>query len=189
MDLSKLDQNDRTAAIASAVLVIAGLFAATTYVTYGITWLAILAGIGMLFVVLQPQIAPGVNLPGSKGSLMLVFGGIAGVIMVLALLTTLGFIFVSFGLADILYLVAIAAAVVMAWTGWQAFQAEGGKFQLGSSGTAASTAAAPSESSPAAASPESPPAAATQQEPVTAASPEPPAAEPVEPAADRDPEA
>ena len=94
MDLSKLDQNDRTAAIASAVLVIAGLFAATTYVTYGITWLAILAGVGMLFVVLQPQIASGVNLPGSKGSLMLILGGIAGVIMVLALLTTLGFIFI-----------------------------------------------------------------------------------------------
>jgi len=188
MDLSKLDQNDRTAAFAAAVLVIAGLFAATTYVTYGITWLGIVAGVGMLFVVLQPQIAPGVNLPGSKGSLMLIFGGVAGVIMVLALLTTLGFIFVSFGIADVLYLVAIFAAVVMAWTGWQAFQAEGGKFQLGSS-AAASTAVAPSESSPAAASPESPPAAANQQGPVTSASPEPPTAEPVEPATDRDPEA
>ena len=186
MDLSKLDQNDRTAAIASAVLVIAGLFAATTYVTYGITWLAILAGVGMLFVVLQPQIASGVNLPGSKGSLMLILGGIAGVIMVLALLTTLGFIFINFGIADILYLVAIAAAVVMAWTGWQAFQAEGGKFQLGTSGGAASTTSAPSEPSPAAAAPEATPAAPPAPEPVT---PAPPVADPVEPAADRDPDA
>ena len=155
MDLSKLDQNDRTAAIASAVLIIAGLFAATV----SVTWLAMLAALGMLFVVLQPQIAPGVSLPGSKGSLMLVLGGIAGVIMVLALFTTLGFI-ASFGLADILYLVAIAAAVVMAWTGWQAFQAEGGTFRLGTSRGAA-PAPAPPESSD----------------------------EPVEPAADHDPEA
>jgi predicted lipid-binding transport protein (Tim44 family) len=189
MDLSKLDQNDRTAAIASAVLIIAGLFAATTYVTYGITWLAILAGVGMLFVVLQPQIASGVNLPGSKGSLMLILGGIAGVIMVLALLTTLGFIFVSFGIADILYLVAIAAAVVMAWTGWQAFQAEGGKFQLGTSGRAASTATAPPEPSPAAAAPEATPVAPPAPEPVTSAPPEPPAADPSEPATDRDADA
>jgi hypothetical protein len=179
MNLSKLDQNDRTAAIASAVLVIAGLFAATTYVTYGITWLAILAAVGMLFVVLQPQIASGMNLPGSKGSLMLLLGGIAGVVMVLALLTTLGFIFVSFGLADILYLVAIAAAVVMAWTGWQAFQAEGGKFQLGSAATT-SPPPAPTASTVA------PPAAAPEPGPVTSAPAEPPVADPAESAADRD---
>jgi len=165
LDLSTLDQNDRTAAIASAVLIIASLFAATVYVT----WLAMLAALGMLFVILQPQIAPGVSLPGSKGSLMLILGGIAGVIMVLGLLTTLGFI-ASFGIADILYLVAIAAGLVMAWTGWQAFQAEGGKFRLGISGGAA-PAPAPPESSHPAAAPESSPAA-----------------EPVEPAADRDPE-
>jgi hypothetical protein len=184
MDLSKLDQNDRTAAIASAVLVIAGLIAATSYITYGITWLAILAAVGMLFVVLQPQIAPGMNLPGSKGSLMLILGGIAGVIMVLALLTTLGFIFLSFGVADILYLVAIAAAVVMAWTGWQAFQAEGGKLQLGTSGGATSTAAAPAPPEPSPA-----PAPAAEPGPVTPAPAEPPVADPGAPAADRDPEA
>ena len=141
MDLSKLHQNDRTAAIASVILIIAGLFAATVYVT----WLAMLAALGMLFVVLQPQIAPGASLPGSKGSLMLTLGGIAGLIMVLGLLTTLGFI-ASFGIADILYVVAIAAGFVMAWTGWQAFQGEGGKFQLGISGGAA-PAPAPPESS------------------------------------------
>ena len=212
MDLSKLDQNDRTAAIASAVLVIAGLFAATTYVTYGITWLAILAAVGMIFVVFQPQIASGMNLPGSKGSLMLILGGVAGVIMLLALLTTLGFIFVSFGLADILYLVAIAAGLVMAWTGWQAFQAEGGKFQLGTSSSAAppavappepspaaspepspaaspepTSAAAPPEPSPAAASPEPSPAEASRPEPVSP--PDPRVADSGAPSPDRDPDA
>ena len=121
------------------------MIAASTYTTYALTWLAILAAVGMLFVVLQPQIAPGANLPGSKGRLMLALGGIAGVIMVLALLTTLGFIFVAFGFADILFLAAILAGLAMAWTGWTAFQAEGGTFQLGTS----SAAAAPQTTPPA----------------------------------------
>ena len=163
-----------------------GLFAATSYVTYGITWLAILAAVGMLFVVLQPQIAAGMNLPGSKGSLMLILGGIAGIVMVLALLTTLGFIFVSFGLPDILYLVAIAAAVVMAWTGWQAFQAEGGKLQIGTSGGGASPAAAPTPPEPSSApAPESGSVASASASAPAA----PPVADPGQPAPDRDPDA
>ena len=173
MDFSKLSQNEKTAALASAVLVVAGLVAATTYTSYAITWLAILAAVGMLFVVLQPQIAPAVKLPGSKGSLMVVLGGIAGVIMVLALLATLTFIFVAFGFADVLFLAAILAGVTMAWTGWTAFQAEGGKFQLGTSSAAAAPANA---EAPDAAAPAPPPA-----------SPEPAATE-AEPAATYDPD-
>ncbi len=178
MDFSKLNQNDKTAALASAVLVITGLVAATTYTSYAITWLAILAAVGMLFVVLQPQIAPGVKLPGSKGSLMVVLGGIAGVIMALALLTTLGFIFVAFGFADILFLAAILAGLTMAWTGWTAFQAEGGKFQIGTSSAAATPQTTPaSTEAPAAAAPAAPPAApapaASEPEPAAATEPEP----------------
>ena len=181
MDFSKLNQNDKTAALASAVLVITGLVAATTYTSYAITWLAILAAVGMLFVVLQPQIAPGVTLPGSKGSLMVVLGGIAGVIMALALLTTLGFIFVAFGFADILFLAAILAGLTMAWTGWTAFQAEGGKFQIGTSAAAATPQTTPaSTEAPAAAAPAAPPAA---PEPAAASEPEPAAATEPEPAA------
>jgi hypothetical protein len=180
MDFSKLNQNEKTAALASAVLVVAGLVAATTYTTYGITWLAIVAAVGMLFVVLQPQIAPAVKLPGSKGSLMVVLGGIAGVIMVLALLTTLGFIFVSFGFADILFLAAILAGVTMAWTGWKAFQDEGGKFQLGTNSAATAPQTTPASAEPpVAAAPTAPPAA---PEPAT---PEPAAPE-AEPAATDD---
>ena len=181
MDFSKLNQNDKTAALASAVLVITGLVAATTYTSYAITWLAILAAVGMLFVVLQPQIAPGVKLPGSKGSLMVVLGGIAGVIMALALLTTLGFIFVAFGFADILFLAAILAGLTMAWTGWTAFQAEGGKFQIGTSSAAAAPQTTPtSAETPAAAAPAAPPAT---PEPAAASEPERGAATEPEPAA------
>jgi hypothetical protein len=146
MDFSKLGQNERLAAMASAVLVITGLFAAASYRTYSVTWLAVIAALAMLFVVFQPQIASGVNLPGSKGSLMLVLGVVAGAIMVLSLLLTFSFVFSLFGLPDVFYLIAVGAGVAMAWAGWQEFQAQGGKFQLGAgtpSPASAGSAAAP----------------------------------------------
>ena len=132
MDFSKLGQNERNAAIAAAVLVVAGLVAAATYSVYSMTWFAVIAALGLLFVVLQPQIAAGVTLPGSKGSLMLLLGGIAGGVMLLALLVAMGLIFLNFGFADVMFLVAVAAGLAAAWTGWQEFQSEGGKFQIGS---------------------------------------------------------
>lgn len=148
MDFSKLDQNEKTAAMASGALVIAGLIAAMTYSTYAMAWLAVIAALGMLFVVLQPQIASGVSLPGSKGSLMLVLGVAAGAIMVLSFLLALEFVFFRFGLPDLLFLVAIAAGLAMAWAGWREFQAEGGKLQLG--GATASPATATSSAGPSA---------------------------------------
>lgn len=151
MDFSKLGQNERLAAIASGVLVIAGLFAAATYSTYSMTWLAVIAALAMLFVVFQPQMASGVSLPGSKGTLMLVLGALAGAIMVLSLLLTLTFVFSLFGLPDVFYLVAVAAGIAMAWSGWQAFQAEGGKFQLGTGTSSAAAADSAAASTPAAA--------------------------------------
>ena len=148
MDFSKLDQNEKTAAIAAGALVIGGLVAAAAYPTYSMAWLAVIAALAMLFVVFQPQIAAGVSLPGSKGSLMLLLGVAAGVIMVVSLLVTISFVFSLFGLPDVFYLIAVAAGVAMAWAGWQAFQAEGGKFQLG----AATVGPAPADSATASAS-------------------------------------
>jgi len=159
MNFTKLDQNEKTGAIASAVLVITGLIAAATYSTYAMTWLAIIAGLGMLFVVFQPQIAAGASLPGSKGSLMLVLGGVAGAIMLLAFVLSIQFVFLRFGLPDLLFLIAVASAVAMAWVGWQEFQREGGKFTLRSA-PAAGTASAPAATETSAATappPSSPP--------------------------------
>lgn len=152
MDFSKLSQNDKLAVYGAAAVVVAGVIAAATYTFYSTTWLAIIIALGMLFVVFQPQVASTVNLPGTKGSLMLLLGGAAGVVMVLALLMSLRLIFIQFGLPDVMFLIAVAGGLLMAWAGWQAFQAEGGKFQLGSSspGAPASTPTQPPPSTPAA---------------------------------------
>lgn len=155
MDFSKLDQNEKFAAMASGALVIAGIIAALNYSTYAMAWVAVIAALGMLFVVLQSQMASGASLPGSKGSLMLVLGVVAGAIMLLSFLLALEFVFFRFGLPDLFFLIAVVAGLAMAWAGWREFQAEGGKFRLGgataspataasSAGASASAAAAPS---------------------------------------------
>jgi len=138
MDFSKLGQNEKLAVYGSAALIIGG---AVGY-SYGLTALGMLAAIVMLAVVFLPQLASGVTLPGSRGSLMVAVGGVAGAVMALALLQAVaGVLFVNFGLRDVFFLVAAAGGLLMAWAGWQEFQAEGGKFQLGSSASAAATSA------------------------------------------------
>lgn len=148
MDLSKLSQNEKLAMYGAAALIIGG---AVGY-GYGLTGLGMLAAVAMLAIVFLPQLSPGTTLPGSRGSLMLVAGGLAGVVMVLALLQAItGVLFVNTNLRDLFFLVAVAGGVLMAWASWQEFQAEGGKFQLGSSApeaTPAAPVAAPPDAAP-----------------------------------------
>ena len=150
MDFSKLGQSEKLAVYGSAALIIGGVVG----YSYGLTALGILAAIAMLAIVFLPQFSPGIALPGSRGSLMLAVGGLTGAVMVLALLQAVaGVLFVNTNLRDLFFLVAVAGGVLMAWAGWQEFQAEGGKFQLGSSAPAASSpapAAPPATDTPAA---------------------------------------
>lgn len=154
MDFSKLGQNEKLAVYGAAGVIIGGLVGIGAA---GLGIVAVLAAIGMLAVVFLPQMSAGTNLPGSKGSLMLVLGAIAAIILVLGLLTVLtalGFMLNFAPIATIFYLIAVAGGILMGWAGWQEFQSEGGKFQLGAA-TGASHAAPPPAST------EAPPAAAT----------------------------
>jgi hypothetical protein len=65
--------------------------------------LAVLAAIGMLLVVFAPSVMPNTKLPGSKGSLMLLTGGIAAVIWALTALSYLGWIFGHLATFDVLH--------------------------------------------------------------------------------------
>jgi hypothetical protein len=73
---------------------------------------------------------------------MFLVGLIAGIAAVLALLTVatqIGAYLSLWAVQTLFLLLGVAGGLVMAWAGWQEFQAEGGSFQLGSSGTAASS--------------------------------------------------
>ena len=135
MDFSKLRQNEKLAVYGSVAVVIGGVIG----YAYGFAILAILAAVAMLAVVFLPQLSAGTALPGSRGSLMLVCGAIAAIILILALLLYLNIIFFAFGIRDLFFLVAVAGGLLMGWAGWQEFQAEGGKFQLGNATTPAAS--------------------------------------------------
>lgn len=138
MDFSKLSQNERLATFGAIAVVVGGLVG----YSYGLTVLAVLAALAALAIVFLPQLSPTTSLPGSQGSLLLIAGGIAAVVMVLALLMYISVIFTAFNFRDLFFLVAVAGSVALVWAAWQELQGEGGKFQVGTQSSAPSTAPA-----------------------------------------------
>jgi MFS family permease len=174
MDLSKFSQNEKLAFFGAVALIVGGVVG----YSYGLTALGLLAAIAMLVLVFLPQLAPNTSLPGSRGSLMVAIGGVAGVAMALAFLSAIaGALLVRFDFRDVFFLVAVVGGLVMAWAGWQEFQSEGGKFQFGSSAStpAATTTAPPGEAAADPAPPAQP--VSTNADPAPAANPA-PAADP-----------
>ncbi len=146
MDLSKLNSNERLAfwgAIASIVGTILTIFGYTGGA--GGLWLTFLLAIAMIVILFLPTWSPQTALPGSKGSLMLVVGGVAAIGAVLGLFGLLAFLGLLGAYAGLVLLplvglvLGIAGGLMMGWGGWQEFQAEGGKFQLGTAPSASGT--------------------------------------------------
>lgn len=164
MDWSKLSANDKLAVI-GAVLAILGAFLSLG----GGGSFGLLTGIAMLIIVLLPQFSPSTKLPGSKGSLMIIVGGIAGLGALLALLAIFSYGFFLGGYF-IGLLFGLAGGALMGWASWQTFQAEGGKFTMGPSGGSAGAAAPPPPAQaytppPPPPAPASPPPSADQGQP------------------------
>ncbi|MBA2263458.1 MAG: hypothetical protein H0W10_02220 [Chloroflexi bacterium] len=135
MDFSKLDQNEKLAVYGASAVVLAGLISTWG----GLLWLAILAAVGMLAVVLLPQISNGTSLPGSQGTLMAALGFVALGAGLIEVLRYLGFIGSTLGsLNTIAFIVAVIGAAIMAYAGWREIQMEGGKWVFGRRAGAAS---------------------------------------------------
>jgi hypothetical protein len=133
MDWSRLSSNDKLAVYGAIASVIGPVLASMGF-GFGVGWITLLLALAMLAIVFLPQLSPGTQLPGSKGSLMVIVGGIAGVSALLALLTSLGWLgYFGSNLVFVLgWLIGIVGGLLMGWAGWQAFQAEGGQLRLGS---------------------------------------------------------
>ena len=132
MDLSKLNSNEKVAAIGAVLAIIGAL------VSFGAGPYGVLTGIAMLAIIFLPQFSPSTKLPGSKGSLMLIVGGAAAIGALLTLLAWLPYLGII-GSYFIGGLLGIVGGLLMGWGAWQEFQAEGGKFQLGTAPTSTST--------------------------------------------------
>lgn len=140
MDLSKLNGNEKLA-VYGAVASVVGPILSSLGFGFGAGFLTLLLALAMLFIVFQPQIAPATSLPGSKGSLMLVVGGIAALSAAWSLLASLSW-FGLFG-ANVVWaigwLIGIAGGLLMGWAAWQEYQAEGGNFQIGTASAGSPT--------------------------------------------------
>lgn len=129
MDFSKLGKNEKLASIGAVIAIVGGLVGGI-----GGGGLGLLTAILMLVIVFLPQFSPATKLPGSKGSLMLLVGGGAGIGALLALLAWLPYLSVL-GSYFFGYLASIVGGLLMGWAGWSEFQAEGGKFNIGMAST------------------------------------------------------
>jgi len=160
MDFSKLSSNDKLAVYGAVAAIIGAFLSFGGGGSFGV-----LTGIAMLVIIFLPQFSPGTKLPGSKGSLMMIVGGVSAVSALFALLALLSLMsaFGAYGGTWIIGLVlSIAGGLLMGWASWKTFQAEGGKFNMGtSSGPGAPPAPpAPTYSPP-------PPMAPPTQEPMS----------------------
>lgn len=158
MDLSKLSSNDKLAAIGAVVAIVGSL------VSFGAGPYGVLTGILMLVILFLPQFSPSTKLPGSKGSLMLIVGGAAGVGALLTLIAWLPYLGL-FGSYFIGGLLGIAGGLLMGWASWKEFQAEGGKFNIGMSSGPSGPSAPPPPPAPTYSPP--PPVAPPMQEPMS----------------------
>lgn len=162
MDFSKLSQNERMAAIASAVVVVTALISITQ--GWGtLMWVALLAGIAALLVIFAPQIMPGTRMPGSNGSLLTVLGGIGTLVWIVVLIDNLGWVGDHIIHWDTWqYIIGLIAVVGVTWYGWMMLQGEGGQMRFGSSSAGTSPAAGtPPPATPAAPPPPAAPAPPT----------------------------
>lgn len=131
MNFSALSANDRLAAIAAAIVVITGLISLAQQ--WGaLVFLSLAAGVVALFVVLQPQIAPAVKLPMTKGVLLLGMGVISTVVLLVVALRWIDYILTPpiFVFDTIQYFIGVIAAIVLLFAGWRAYRAEKGATPL-----------------------------------------------------------
>ena len=163
--MGNLTSTERQIVWAAVVVVFLSVYALAT-AWGGLMIIPLLTGLAALVILFLPRIAPNTKAPGSKGSLLMVSGVLAAAFWLLTALTWLNYILNNLISFDVLlFLIGFAAALWFGWLCWSAFQAEGGKFQFGStdmSGTPVGTAAAappPAEPPAAAPPPASPPAA------------------------------
>jgi hypothetical protein len=128
--------NFRTMSAADQQVLIAGtVIAITALISFvdpagswgGIMIVSVLAGVAAAYVAVQPQVAPAMRLPMTKGTSLLVLGAAATAASLIALLSYLGYVFKY--LTDIyvlIFVVGLVASVFLLWLGWRAYKAESG---------------------------------------------------------------
>jgi len=162
MNDSSLTATDRRIVLTGGIAAIVGIL---SFLDPNGSWgtimaLTLLAGLGAVFVAMQPQLAPSTKLPMKKGLLVLILGGVATGATALAMLTYLGYI--TRNIVDFFTLsmiVGLVASIVLLLTGWRLYQAELPAAAAPATPRAPTTPATPPASTPPPPPPSDPPAA------------------------------
>jgi len=126
MNFSSLSASDKRTLILGAIVVVAGIL---SFMDPSGSWgavvvVAILGGLLAVYVVVQPQMAPAMKLPATKGMLLLAAGAAAAFGFVLAGLTYLSYVLAVTRPFSLIFDVGLVAAVLLLWFGWVAYQGE-----------------------------------------------------------------
>ena len=126
MNFSSLSAADKRTLMLGAIVTVAGIL---SFMDPSGSWgavvvIGILGGLLAMYVALQPQLAPGMKLPASKGMLLLAAGAAAALGFVIAGLTYFSFVIEVTRVFSIIFDIGLVAALVLLWFGWTAYQAE-----------------------------------------------------------------
>lgn len=151
MDISKLSAADKRMFFAAIGVLIGGVVSIID--RWGIGGIVGgLAGLGAIFVLLQPQLQPAMKLPAPKATLMLGLGLVAAGGFVLSALQYISYVFDP-RIYTVLFDLGLVAALVLAYFAWQGYKATQG------TAAAAAPAAPPAAATPGSEPPAAPPAA------------------------------
>jgi hypothetical protein len=126
MKISALSAADKRTLYLGAIVAVAGIL---SFMDPSGSWgavvvLGILGGLLAVYVAVQPQMAPTMKLPATKGMLLLVAGGAAALGFVIAGLTWFSYVIAVTRVFSIIFDVGLVAALALAWFGWLAYQLE-----------------------------------------------------------------
>jgi hypothetical protein len=126
MNFSSLSMSDKRTLVLGAIVAIAGLL---SFMDPSGSWgvvvvIGILGGLLAVYVAVQPQMAPTMKLPATKGMLLLVAGAAAALGFVIAGLTWISYMIDITRVFSIIFDIGFVAALLLAWFGWVAYQAE-----------------------------------------------------------------
>jgi hypothetical protein len=154
--MASMSRSGGATAVAAAVTLVTGLLSVANDWGY-LMFIPVLASLAILALALMPAALASL---GSRGTLLVLFGVATALIWIVVAFDWIEWIGDHLATFDtIQFLVGLLAALYLAFAGWQAFRAEGGKFQLGP--TSASPSAPPSDapSAPPSDPPSAPPSA------------------------------
>jgi hypothetical protein len=125
MDMSKLTTADKRILIAGVVVLVGGLVSIID--AWGIGGIVGgLAALGVVAVILQPQLSPAMKLPAPKATLLFGLGAVAAIGFIVSALQYIEYLY-NFGrLYTLLFEVGVVASVVLAYLTWMNYKAHGG---------------------------------------------------------------